>query len=189
MRRHTERTEQQVAVQRYTHLLTLPDRELCQQWHRAKPLPADHGGCTYWLITPDSSTTPCRRGGERWAIQDSRPRRPPPLHPAHGGRDPRPDLPVPTTNPERHDPMTHPDGAHRAYTAAPPPPRRWRILALLGAAVALGLLIIAALTSSPPAEQRTPSGDGGEPQLAVASVPPPPGNIPVPASCERRLMK
>jgi hypothetical protein len=69
MRRHTERTEQQVAVQRYTHLLTLPDRELCQQWHRAKPLPADHGGCTYWLITPDSSTTPCRRGGERWAIQ------------------------------------------------------------------------------------------------------------------------
>ena len=71
MKRTDRRTPRQIAHQRYTHLLRLPDAELLEQHLRLHDpfvtrLP--HGPCSYAVITQAGTVRGCLWRGE-WGVQ------------------------------------------------------------------------------------------------------------------------
>lgn len=68
MRRYDQRTPRQIAYQRYQHLLTLPDLELCEQDHRTTGLPRGQHRCSWAELTESGTVVECRHDGE-WGVQ------------------------------------------------------------------------------------------------------------------------
>lgn len=68
MRRADKRTPAQIAIQRLTTLIDLPDRDLCQTDHHTSVLPAPHPRCTRTDIGGAGYPEHCLLPGE-WASQ------------------------------------------------------------------------------------------------------------------------
>jgi hypothetical protein len=65
VKRADRRTPEQIAIQRYTHLITLPDTDLCQTDHRTSALPEPHPPCPTVELTEHDGAVACGQPG-RW---------------------------------------------------------------------------------------------------------------------------
>jgi hypothetical protein len=67
VKRADPRTPKQIAIQRHTHLMTLPDPKLCRHDHRTSHLTGPHQPCGRAILTDTGAITVCDLPGE-WGV-------------------------------------------------------------------------------------------------------------------------